>query len=70
MIESIIEWSIRNRFLVILASLVLGVAGVRALLTMPVIRELNQAVDVAGQDPAAVAKQFLETHGVITPSAS
>ena len=30
MIESIIEWSIRNRFLVILASLVLGVAGFRA----------------------------------------
>ena len=36
MIESIIEWSIRNRFIVILASLVLGVAGVRAMLTMPV----------------------------------
>ena len=36
MIESIIEWSIRNRYLVILASLLLGVAGVRALLTMPV----------------------------------
>ena len=29
-IESIIEWSIRNRFIVILASLVLGVAGFRA----------------------------------------
>lgn len=43
---------------------------ITALLTMPVIRELNQAVDVAGQDPAAVAKQFLETHGVIAPSAS
>ena len=27
MIESIIEWSIRNRFLVILASLVLGGRG-------------------------------------------
>ena len=26
MIEAIIEWSIRNRFLVILASVVLGVA--------------------------------------------
>ena len=36
MIESIIEWSIRNRFVVILASLVLGVAGFRALMTMPV----------------------------------
>ena len=29
MIESIIEWSIRNRFIVILASVVLGVAGFR-----------------------------------------
>ena len=36
MIEGIIEWSIRNRFLVILASVVIGVAGVRALMTMPV----------------------------------
>jgi osmoprotectant transport system substrate-binding protein len=43
---------------------------ITGLLTMPVIRELNQAVDVAGQDPAAVAKQFLETHGVIAPSPS
>jgi osmoprotectant transport system substrate-binding protein len=41
---------------------------VSALLTTPVMRQLNQAVDVAGQDPATVAKQFLETHGVITPS--
>jgi osmoprotectant transport system substrate-binding protein len=38
---------------------------VSALLTTPVIRELNEAVDVAGQDPATVAKTFLETHGVI-----
>ncbi len=43
---------------------------ITALLTTRVIRELNQAVDVSGQDPAAVAKQFLETHGVIPPSAS
>jgi osmoprotectant transport system substrate-binding protein len=40
---------------------------VSALLTIPVMRQLNQAVDVAGQDPATVAKQFLETHGVIEP---
>ncbi len=38
---------------------------VSALLTTPVMRELNQAVDVAGQDPATVARTFLETHGVI-----
>ena len=30
MIEAIIEWSIRNRYLVILASLALGIAGFRA----------------------------------------
>ena len=36
MIEKIIEWSIRNRLLVILASLALAIGGVRALVTMPV----------------------------------
>ena len=36
MIESIIEWSIRNRFLVILAALFVGIFGVRAMMTMPV----------------------------------
>jgi osmoprotectant transport system substrate-binding protein len=37
-------------------------------LTTDVMRRLNQAVDVAQQDPAAVAKQFLETHGLLTPA--
>jgi osmoprotectant transport system substrate-binding protein len=41
---------------------------ISALLTVPVMRELNQAVDVAGQDPSTVAKAFLETHGIIPPS--
>jgi osmoprotectant transport system substrate-binding protein len=39
-----------------------------ALLTTAVMRRLNQAVDIAGQDPAAVARQFLETHGLIPPA--
>jgi osmoprotectant transport system substrate-binding protein len=39
-----------------------------ALLTTPVIRQLNAAVDVAGQDPATVATQFLETHDLIPPA--
>ncbi len=43
---------------------------VSALLTTRTIRVLNQAVDVSGQDPAAVAHQFLETHGLIPPSPS
>lgn len=34
-------------------------------LTTPVMRRLNAAVDVAKQDPAAVAKQFLQTHGLL-----
>ena len=38
---------------------------VSALLTTPVMRQLNSAVDVAGQDPGTVAQQFLETHGLI-----
>jgi osmoprotectant transport system substrate-binding protein len=40
---------------------------VSALLTLPVIRELNASVDLSGQDPASVAKQFLVDHGVIPP---
>jgi osmoprotectant transport system substrate-binding protein len=43
---------------------------VSSLLTTGVMRELNQAVDIAGQDPATVAQQFLETHGLIPPSSS
>jgi osmoprotectant transport system substrate-binding protein len=37
------------------------------LLTLPVIRQLNLAVDIAGQNPTAVASQFLETHGLLSP---
>jgi osmoprotectant transport system substrate-binding protein len=39
-------------------------------LTTPVMRRLNAAVDVAKQDPAGVAKQFLETHGLLEPLGS
>jgi len=63
-IESIIEWSIRNRFLVILASIVLGVAGTRALMTMPVdaIPDLseNQVIvftDWMGRSPKEIEDQ-------------
>jgi osmoprotectant transport system substrate-binding protein len=41
---------------------------ISSLLTVSVMRELNQLVDVAGEDPATVAKEFLETHGIIPPS--
>jgi osmoprotectant transport system substrate-binding protein len=40
---------------------------VTALLTTATIRELNAAVDVDNQDPAAVATQFLVTHGLMAP---
>ena len=40
---------------------------VSALLSTAVMRRLNQAVDIAQQDPATVATQFLETHGLIPP---
>jgi osmoprotectant transport system substrate-binding protein len=36
-------------------------------LTTDVIRRLNQAVDISQQSPAAVARQFLQTHGLLTP---
>src|ERR1700730_8411675 len=65
MIESIIEWSIRNRYLVILASLALAVAGVRALMTMPVdaILDLseNQVIvftDWMGRSPQEIEDQI------------
>lgn len=38
---------------------------VSALLTLPVMRQLNAAVDVSGEDPAVVARQFLMAHGLI-----
>lgn len=43
---------------------------VTALLTLPVIRELNAGVDLAGQDPSSVARRFLVDHGLIPPSPS
>ena len=43
---------------------------VNRMLTTPVMRYLNWAVDVAKQDPAAVAKEFLETHGLLEPLGS
>src|SRR5882724_4662175 len=64
MIEGIIEWSIRNRYLVILASIALGVAGFRALMTMPVdaIPDLseNQVIvfaDWMGRSPVEIEDQ-------------
>src|SRR5438045_6140457 len=64
MIESIIEWSIRNRFLVILAALAVGVAGFHALWTMPVdaIPDLseNQVIvftDWMGRSPQEIEDQ-------------
>ncbi len=41
---------------------------VSALLTLNAVRELNAAVDAQGQDPALVAKRFLQAHGLVEPS--
>ncbi len=43
---------------------------VSALLTLQTIRELNAGVDLAGLDPASVARRFLVDHGVIAASSS
>jgi osmoprotectant transport system substrate-binding protein len=40
---------------------------VTALLTTPVIRQLNAAVALDHQDPAKVAKQFLQAHHLVAP---
>jgi copper/silver efflux system protein len=65
MIERIIEWSIRNRYLVILAALALGIGGVRAMMTMPVdaIPDLseNQVIvftDWMGRSPQEIEDQI------------
>jgi osmoprotectant transport system substrate-binding protein len=42
---------------------------VSALLTTPVLRRLNAAVDVSNQDPTLVAKQFLIQHGLVPANA-
>jgi osmoprotectant transport system substrate-binding protein len=39
-------------------------------LSIDTIRQLNYAVAIAGQDPGAVARQFLQTHGLLTPITS
>lgn len=43
------------------------IARVDAALSTTVMRQLNEQVDIAQQDPTAVAKQFLQTHGLLTP---
>ncbi len=40
---------------------------VSALLSTPVIRQLNAAVDVSGETPEVVAQQFLIAHGLVAP---
>ncbi len=40
---------------------------VSALLTLPVMRQLNAAVELSHQDPAAVAREFLIAHGLVPP---
>jgi Cu(I)/Ag(I) efflux system membrane protein CusA/SilA len=63
-IEGIIEWSIRNRFIVILAALAVGVAGFRAMMTMPVDaipdQSENQVIvftDWMGRSPQEIEDQ-------------
>lgn len=65
MIENLIAWSIRNRFLVIVAAIFVGLAGARAMLTMPVdaIPDLseNQVIvftDWMGRSPQEIEDQI------------
>lgn len=64
MIESVIEWSIRNRMIVIFAAIAVALAGARALWTMPVdaIPDLseNQVIvftDWMGRSPQEIEDQ-------------
>ncbi len=67
MIESIIEWSIRNRMLVILAALLLAFAGVRALVTMPVdaIPDLSENQVIVFTDWMGAARKRSKTRSPI-----
>ena len=38
---------------------------VSALLTLPVMRQLNAAVDISHEDPAVVARDFLMAQGLV-----
>src|SRR3954453_851956 len=62
MIEAILEWSIRNGWVVILAALALGVAGARALLTMPVdaIPDLSENQEIVFTDWMGRSPQDIE----------
>ncbi|WP_240907409.1 efflux RND transporter permease subunit [Paludisphaera rhizosphaerae] len=64
-IEGVVEWSIRNRFLVIIAAIAVGVAGLRALATTPVDavpdQSENQVVvftDWMGRSPQEIEDQI------------
>ena len=64
MIENLVEWSIRNRFLVILASIGMAVAGIHAMLTVPVDaipdQSENQVIvftDWMGRSPREIEDQ-------------
>jgi len=64
MLEKIIEWSVNNRFLVILFTAIIGLAGIYAMLATPVdaIPDLSDVqviilTDYPGQDPQVVEDQ-------------
>ena len=64
MIEGVVEWSIRNRFVVIVAAIAVGLAGLRALATMPVDavpdQSENQVIvftDWMGRSPQEIEDQ-------------
>lgn len=64
MIENLVEWSIRNRFMVIIASIGMAIAGLHALLTVPVDaipdQSENQVIvftDWMGRSPREIEDQ-------------
>lgn len=64
MIEGVVEWSIRNRFVVIVAAIAVGLAGLQALATMPVDavpdQSENQVIvftDWMGRSPQEIEDQ-------------
>ena len=72
MIETIIEWSIRNRLVVILTSLAFAAIGLRAYITMPVdaIPDLseNQVIvftDWMGRSPQEIEDQVTSPRSAI-----
>jgi len=74
MIEAIIRWSVSNRFIVVLMSLILAVSGIYVMVNIPVdaIPDLSDVQVIIktpfpGQAPQLAHQLFVATPSLVTP---